>query len=281
MWLGKAAHPPVHTPSPLSTQECPGLKTGPSGLQWTRGLIPLRMGAEGSGHRSRCWCDRVSGHGHPSREPWEMTFIWPQREREVEGSGELGTVRQSRHHSQHPGHAHASSAFPGRSTEPRSPRLGAFPVTRRPSAPPGRSACLPECLVHAFCCWGENTPPKTGLRGNVPRDGSKPVTAVPRSLQTSPDEPPCADQGQNYFFYLPLGSEQMSCYKGKTRGRQGSCRLPTSRNFSTSHQDMIPGSHCVTSHVTSVGTQLHDETGSQKARPVMTVINMGGDRSAK
>lgn len=150
-----------------------------------------------------------------------MTFIWPQRQREIEDSGE---PRQR-------------WTLSGRVAAALNTPVILMPPPCSLADPPNLasgswahflSLDVPQPLLEdpfvflSVSCMhfaaGVKTPPKDwaapsqhGSGGNAPATGQKPVTGVPCSLRTPPDEPPPADQGQNYLFYLLLGSEQMSC----------------------------------------------------------------------
>lgn len=158
-----------------------------------------------------------------------MTFVWPQQGQETEDSGALGSAGHCRAESPPlpaPG-SRSRLRFPGRSSDTRSWRLGASPGPRRPSPLPEFPLVFLSVSCRHFAA-GAKTPPKDwaapsqhGYGGDAPVTRQKPVPAVPRPLRTPPEEPPSADRGQSYFFYLLLGSERMSCYKGEVwRGRR-------------------------------------------------------------
>lgn len=140
--------------------------------------------------------------------------------------------------------------------------------------------------MQAFCCWGENAPKRLGcsfstwVRRRCPGDASE---TGPRCAPSPPDTPRgtavCRSRAE-LLFLSAAGFRANELLQGRSlEGKTKGCRLPASRNFSTSRRGMTPGFNFVPSHVGYVGTQLHGETRPRQATTFMIVTDTGGERA--
>lgn len=164
---GPGESPLIPTVTSVSGSKDGGLGCAVDKRVWfVLGWAQKALDHEREGTRGPYWCVRDSGHRHPSREPWGIRLIWHQRERADWRQQAVWAVLGPQSDRIVAALMSPASVIPHYaswwqiSSNPLS--LSAISLHLTSLSPPGESACLLECRMHAFCRWGRSASESPG-----------------------------------------------------------------------------------------------------------------------